>query len=258
MTASLENRFDQPQVWGHVHEQPRIRLKTDVFLATIPEGVRTIVDIGCGDGAITNRLGERYRVTGVDASAEALTHVTVDSILAQAESLPFPDRCFDLALCSEMLEHLEDDAYRSALGEICRVARRYVLISVPYREDLRWRSIRCPACGWRGHVWGHRRSFTTESLIGALRGFRALDVRIFGDWQTPPWPPPLLWALQHLLRAHYDPTGQSPVCERCGNTDFGPARVIGARSERLKGVIDKRRPRPGLPFWLAVLAERED
>jgi 2-polyprenyl-3-methyl-5-hydroxy-6-metoxy-1,4-benzoquinol methylase len=51
---------------GHVAAAPDIQLKTHAFLQLIPKGVRTILDVGCGDGAITSRLAQSYEVTAVD------------------------------------------------------------------------------------------------------------------------------------------------------------------------------------------------
>jgi SAM-dependent methyltransferase len=248
------SRFEQEELWGQLTEAPDIRLKTTQFLQMIPGDVRTIVDVGCGDGAITNRLAESYEVTAVDSSRAALAHVATAKVVGDATTLPFAERSFDLVMSSQMLEHLQDAAYRRALREICRVSRRYVLISVPYREALIQRQIRCPRCGWRGHVWGHRRSFTIDSLLSDLVSFSARDVRVFGDLQEPPWPRPALWLLHNVIHAFYWPGGQSPMCEQCGNTDWSGAR--GLPPPKLKRWLTRFSSRPWVPFWLAVLAER--
>lgn len=250
------NRFEQDAVWGHVKDRPAIREKVRMFVHTIPEGVQTIVDVGCGDGAITNELARRWEVTGVDSSQTALDHVTAKSVMADATDLPFEDRSFDLVLSSQMLEHLDPSDYTAALSEILRVAREYVLISVPYREDLGLRLIRCPRCGWRGHVWGHRRTFTVDSLARGLNGFDVLDVRIFGDLQEPPWPRSFLWPIHNVFGGFYTSPGQNPLCGHCGNDDFSDVRGFPPYSDRVKAILKRLGRRPRLPFWLSVLAER--
>jgi SAM-dependent methyltransferase len=247
-------RYEQEQVWGHVKDLPDIQEKIRRFAQTIPEGVETILDVGCGDGAITNELARNWRVTGVDSSRAALAHVDGEAIRASAEDLPFADRSFDLVMSSQMLEHLDEVAYGGAMAELRRVADRYLLISVPYREDLGMRVVRCPQCGWRGHVWGHRRRFSIDSLLRDLPGFEAAHVQAFGDLQDPPWPRPLLAVFHNVFHSFYTAGGQSPLCERCGNTDFSGVRGFPPYSAELKQRLDRGKVR--LPYWLAVLARR--
>ena len=54
--------------------------------------------------------------------------------LAFAMAVPFPDQQFDLALCIEVLEHVQED--EKALGEIARVLRSggSLILSLPYRH----------------------------------------------------------------------------------------------------------------------------
>lgn len=243
-------------IWGDLEHAPDIREKVRVFEQMIPSDVGTIVDVGCGDGAITNALGRRWTLTGVDSSPAALQHVTVGSVRADARSLPFADREFDMAMSSQMLEHLDDEAYRLAVAELRRVARSHLLISVPYREDLGMRIVRCPRCGHRQHVWGHVRRFTINSLLRDLEGFEAVDIRIFGDLQDPPWPRPLLALIHRLFGGHYMTTGQHPQCERCGHDDFEATRGFPPHSDRVKAWVDRVRRQPRMPYWVAVLATR--
>jgi SAM-dependent methyltransferase len=248
--------MERPDIWGSLAEAPDIQEKIRVFEAMIPAGVGSIVDVGCGDGAITDALARRWSVTGVDSSAAALAHVAAEAVQADARQLPFGDRAFDLALSSQMLEHLDDDAYRAAIGELRRVSGDYLLVSVPYDEDLGVRLIRCPRCGRRQHVWGHTRRFTAESLARDLAGFEVLDVRIFGELQPPRWPLPLLALVHHVARGWYSPEGQHAQCERCGNDDFAQMRRFPGLAAFVKVRYDRALRRPRMPYWLAVLARR--
>jgi SAM-dependent methyltransferase len=250
------DRMERPEIWGNLKDAPDIREKIRVFEEMIPEQVETIIDVGCGDGAITNALGRRWAVTGIDSSREALRHVTTKAVLGDARELPFPDASFDLAMSSEMLEHLDDVSYVAAVRELRRVAADYILISVPYREDLGMRMICCPLCGLRQHVWGHLRRFTVESILADFGEFDPLDVRIFGDLQRPPWPRPLLWITHNIAQAWYRPDGQNAQCARCGNDDFSSMRTFPPYLDLLKKAIDRATFRTRHPFWLSMLVRR--
>lgn len=47
----------------------------------------------------------------------------------EKEGIPFPDNSFDCVLCLDVLEHLEN--IHQVFDELCRVTRRYVVISLP-------------------------------------------------------------------------------------------------------------------------------
>ena len=99
---------------------------------------KRVLDAGCGEGFATSYLARQnpdLHLTGVDLSREAVAYANAH-FGEQAQfregsvyKLPFSDNAFDVALCSEVLEHL-DDPDRAA-EELKRVARSHVLITVP-------------------------------------------------------------------------------------------------------------------------------
>lgn len=75
-----------------------------------------ILDIGCGDGYMTNDMARAGRtVTGVDASASGLKFArelsapSIRYLLAEACKLPFPDNSFDVVTSFDTIEHIEND-----------------------------------------------------------------------------------------------------------------------------------------------------
>lgn len=97
----------------------------------------SILDVGCGEGFTLARL-KRSRIgtvlEGVENSTTAikLAKKMYPGILIKEASiyeLPYEDNSFDLVICTEVLEHLEDP--KAALLELKRVSKKCILISVP-------------------------------------------------------------------------------------------------------------------------------
>ncbi len=206
--------FQQNCLWGQRPEPYQAQVVADI-LSLIPEDVRTVLDAGCGDGLVTNALPERLSVLGVDTSAEALRHVRRRHCQASVTQLPFDDRSFDLVMCNDVLEHLEDRDFSQALSELARVASRYVLLTVPNGEQLAGNFARCADCRWEYHVNHHHRSFDARRLSRCVGdAFRPIEIRYSGDVTRPPWDATL--ALRHA-QGHYR-TWQQGVCPRCGSS----------------------------------------
>ena len=124
----------------HKREAEFVRLQ-------LPEALDLSIDAGCGPGRHTAILaGASRRVLAMDISRAMLCLVRngpafrserVDLVQADVRNLPFKAGVADVILTLEVLEHLPDEMFRRTLDELRRVARKYILISVPYKENLR-------------------------------------------------------------------------------------------------------------------------
>jgi ubiquinone/menaquinone biosynthesis C-methylase UbiE len=105
--------------------------------------VRSVLDVGCGDGSLLARLAavnfaREYR--GVDISGSAIREASTKAIdgaqfeTFDGDALPFQPGTFSVALLSHVVEHLEHP--RVLLHEAARVAR-YVVIEVPCEHTIR-------------------------------------------------------------------------------------------------------------------------
>jgi SAM-dependent methyltransferase len=83
-----------------------------------------VLDVGC-DQAVLKRLRPDLQYTGIDIQGQPDLELNLEKIAA----LPFADQTFDCVVCSDVLEHL--DNMHHMFGELIRVARRYVIISLP-------------------------------------------------------------------------------------------------------------------------------
>lgn len=91
----------------------------------------TCLDVGCGGGFLAEEFARAgFRVTGVDPAAETLETAHAHALSSglaisyrpgAGESLPFPDRSFDVALCCDVLEHVQDPP--KVVEEIARVLK---------------------------------------------------------------------------------------------------------------------------------------
>ncbi|MFF8277840.1 class I SAM-dependent methyltransferase [Streptomyces lateritius] len=89
---------------------PRAAAAAEAVLRLIPPGARTLVDLACGTGLITERLTrDGLRVYGADASygmaRKAVERVPGKVALADARRLPLPDAAVD-AVSAVWLFHL--------------------------------------------------------------------------------------------------------------------------------------------------------
>lgn len=147
---------------------PVEQARLDCIKAHIPPDVRSLLDCGCGRGWLGNQIKDRYSVLGCDIGPHVLRCCAFPTVQASVASLPFDDARFDLVVCSEVLEHLRPDDYRRACLELQRVSRRWILVTVPYREDLEAARCRCPHCGTVYHNAGHLRRLDKQTLAASF------------------------------------------------------------------------------------------
>ncbi|MFJ4443744.1 glycosyltransferase [Pseudomonas sp. NPDC089422] len=165
--------FSQNNLWDRDAVSEQLAVAEDL-IELIPEDVVSILDAGCGNGTVTNKLAKDWSVVGCDLSESAVRHVQAPALVADLSCIPFMDRHFDMVLSSDVIEHLPDEIYAKALSEIARVSAKYILIAVPYRETLEAAEVHCPKCGTNYHAHLHQRSYELEDAIG-----------LFGEEFTP-------------------------------------------------------------------------
>jgi SAM-dependent methyltransferase len=206
-----------------VHDLSSLELeRIRATIAVIPSDVSSALDVGCGDGRILERLPECVNGIGVGYSYQAAGHLAGRALCASSEHLPYLDRSFDLVLCSEVLEHLPDEMFRRTLDELRRVSRKYILISVPYKENLRLGRTRCPDCGTVFHTWGHVRRFTNRGLDGIFEGFAATSTRYVG--KREPYPLGFVLSISQTYGGRWAEWDRTTICPHCSNTTFRRTR----------------------------------
>ena len=191
-----------------------------------PSGITSVLDVGCGDGKLTSRLNApgAPTIVGLDSSAEALSRLPFESVLADAQTLPFPAGAFDLVMSTDTLEHMPDAEEANAWDELFRVAGKVVLVAVPFREELLDATAKCADCGQTYHVNWHQRRYDIATLHQrAPAGWRVRATVLAGEPWSAMLPPETLlrrtalgeWAGWELaLCPHCGSSGQAAAPEQ--------------------------------------------
>lgn len=153
----------------------------------------TALEVGCGEGVISQALAGRFgQVTALDLPDAGLReqwrHRPGPHYLhADAHRLPFRDRQFDVVVAAEVLEHLPDPV--CGLAELLRVSRGHLVLSVPREPIFRLGNL---AAGRYvralGNTPGHLNHWSTRSFrrfVGQAAEVRAVATPL-------PWT--IVWA----------------------------------------------------------------
>ena len=108
-----------------------------LFKIVKPLKLTRVLYVGCGEGFTLKKLEEKKigkENEGIDFSKDAIKlgknlYPGLKLNIGDVNKLNYPDDSFDLAMCTEVLEHLENPT--RAVAEIKRVTRKYIVFSVP-------------------------------------------------------------------------------------------------------------------------------
>lgn len=243
--------YHHEQLWDEYDRGGFLGQKLSAVQKLIPADVKTILDAGCGNGAITNALQKDYDIVGLDISEAALQHVTAPKMRGSVTHLPFEDGQFDLCMCHEVLEHLSPQDRDKAIRELKRCASKYLIISVPYREKLQQHFAKCADCGCVFHVYGHLESYDQDRLHALLSPeYREVETRIMGPQQlrNPDW---ITTLRQRLLGQWFHPDF-CLTCPRCASENFVyKSNLFTKLTNALSRLLSDRKP-----YWLLVLYRR--
>lgn len=136
----------------HTTKNPVGKLFLNNFLNTVvktikPLNIDSVLDVGCGEGFTLHRLikekiGKEFE--GVEADEAAIKlgkklYPRLEIKKGDIYKLPYKSNAFDLVVCTEVLEHLENP--KKAYRELIRVSKKYILISVPNEPFFTWQRI---------------------------------------------------------------------------------------------------------------------
>lgn len=141
----------------------------ELYVLAHPRG-KAVLEVGCGEGKLASHLIRnapapgRYVATDVSLDAiSASLDPRIETQTASIYELPFATDSFDIVVCCEVLEHLEQP--ERGLAELSRVARERVLISTPWEPV--WRAMNMARGKYLralGNTPGHIQHFTRSAL----------------------------------------------------------------------------------------------
>lgn len=230
-----------------------------------------ILDAGCGEGFISIVLEHVYgcRVIGLDADREILGQGVSRKkggdgnswLIGDVTKLPFNDAVFDGVVCSEVLEHLDDDL--AALCELGRVLKPggALAVTVPclnypglwdplnrVRESLGLGHFSSESGFWGGLWTFHIRLYTLEELRTVVTRSEAFEIDLVEGLTRYclPFNHVMLWTLKQMYmrlpatgaihksmeKFEYDDSGGSSLPARLASFGLRVCLAIDAWNDR--------------------------
>ena len=145
-----------------------LRSVSDLYCSARP---RRVLEVGCGEGRLADHLlrrggprPERFLACDLEDARSPDIDPMIEFELASIYDLPHDDDSFDLVICCEVLEHLEEPA--QGLAELARVSSGKVLISTPWEPV--WRLLNLARGRYirdLGNTPGHLQNFSRRQLL---------------------------------------------------------------------------------------------
>jgi len=166
------------------------KFRSRVVELIVAEKPARILEVGCGQGWLLKLIAEALpdaELHGLDLRPEVVEYArtlvpTAELVVGDGQRLPYDDGGFDLVVCSEVLEHVDDPG--AVLAEIDRVGRGVAIMSVPH-EPLFWGAnlLRGKYLSTWGNCPGHIHHWGKRGFARLL-GTRYAHVRVEGSF---PW-----------------------------------------------------------------------
>ncbi len=246
--------------WNNANLSEKISDKADLIKNAIPKDVKTIVDIGCGDGTISNALKDNYNLVAVDRSINALKFVETKKINVSADYLPLKTNSINLVFSSEMIEHLPDDIFVKAIKEMKRVSGKYIFLTFPNDENIKKQVTECTKCSYKFNKSYHLRTINLDLIEDLFREYKVNLTFEYGakirDYNKVlnsvkhKFTPASAWIPQFWTPNQKRTTS----CPSCNHSYEIPYRfnLLAFILDRLNVIISKKRP-----YQLCVLLEKK-
>jgi SAM-dependent methyltransferase len=152
--------------------------------------ITSVLEIGIGEGFLSGYLSEKLpaaRFCGLDASTEDLERLQrlfprIETRLGNAYDLSSFEGPFDLVLCAEVLEHLEEP--HRALAQIASLQPRRALLTVPHEPFFRLSNL---ASGKNVSRWGNDPEHVQQFGPRSFRDLLSIRFEVLRLETSYPW-----------------------------------------------------------------------
>ncbi len=254
--TNFESQYYESDHWwkeGMVEDAANLqRMQRTIEL--IPADATWLLDVGCGNGVFARMVKSRrpeLHISCTDRSATALQYVSADEVVqSEITALPFADKSFDCVTCLEVIEHLTQPDFPTALRELSRVSKQYVIISVPFNEAIEKNMSICPACHTCFNSDLHLRKFSLAYFKEVLRenGF-FLTTHLHPVPQSHYLGFRSYFALRRWLAGESGKPRFASICPICGmrppvavSTQTSPAKSTSAVHHLPNNVVARAKP----------------
>jgi 2-polyprenyl-3-methyl-5-hydroxy-6-metoxy-1,4-benzoquinol methylase len=90
----------------------------------------SVLDYGCGQGSLVQSL----RLTGRKVNGVFVEYQEYDPAIPEKDLLPAPA---DLVICTDVLEHVEDDKIGAVLAHLCGLVRKRLFVVISLVETAK-------------------------------------------------------------------------------------------------------------------------
>lgn len=266
-----QKAYELEEIWGQGVLGKEDQERVEFISSLVNKDIGSILDVGCGNGLFINHILKNKsnfqslsKMSAVDRSKAALSHIdaNIDKIQASIDSLPYEDNSYDVVTCLEVIEHLPLEVYKKAISEIYRISKSTIIISVPYKDDIRNSLVECENCFTRFNANFHMTSFDENTLSKLFSGkkLKLKAIHYIGEVISyPVW----ITRIRNLLSPNQFPA--YAICPVCGfnkndNLQSYVANELDYKKPafNIKSIIRYFIPKKTSPRWIVGVYEKNE
>jgi ubiquinone/menaquinone biosynthesis C-methylase UbiE len=261
--------YESPAFWaGNMVADQANTIRIEETIKMIPADVQSLIDVGCGNGKFLNKILANKSISkliGIDRSMEALKHVLTDRFISDINDIKLENGYADCVSCLQVLEHIPFPVYEKSLSELARVSRKYILISVPYKEKLEASFTSCPKCKTSFNKELHLRNYFEKDIDSLFEpfGFKILSKKnIIASKELVG-----INAFRYIknkITKRAPQKFESPICILCGfdnenkfSIDDGPKNNAGEKASLLRQLKKWWPTYTKDGYWILALYEKK-